>query len=360
MNKRIQSCVIGVALIAASQLALGDPPCGPDLERFKLINDLGSGASGDTFEVEQLTPKKTMVMKITVCATGGARDSWKRETANYNNLAGAQDAPLFMQQTAAPFACMGPLRTSKHDWWEESASKPERLKTAESGLLCFVLLEKAERAFAYGKTKPSLPAVRAANEKMAKTALYQIVYAHYLGFVKSGFQNWDLKENNVMYAAWPGDNGQDRMCLTWRRPSRDRGSPAPEQGRCFTKADANSHIIKVMDLDISTSGGIDKVPRVKNATADKTDAKSIKAIWTNIKPNGIQASAEAAFLTLLDVLDSKTPKGSLDDLRAAYADYKAAFEDVLAADFWRTLDDASQCASSTCKKYTISDPLTPR
>jgi hypothetical protein len=170
--------------------------------------------------------------------------------------------------------------------------------------------------------------------------MYQLLYALYSGWNTIAFQHWDLKEANVMVSDWPVD--VTKLCMYH--------TDAADGGKCITNeaTQSDGKLLRMIDFDLSTSGGIDTIPRVKYPGGSKDDATSLKAMFENIRPDGVKSADETDFLGLLDLVIGASPACGLDTITPEqYTALSVAYSNAMKAAYFADLEGAPLPSSCT-------------
>jgi hypothetical protein len=344
--KGVLLVLLGISLVNGNQLK---GKCDKEFDVYTFSKVLGSGASG-TALLATKDGAGSVVLKVMLCGGALAKSGWQIEEKNYANIALITDemCPLWTKAQAGGFMCEGLIKKKGGDQPfaadEALAEKAERVLDCYGQECCWSVLQTASGSFPYGQQKPNGPITRA-TALQTQVWMYQLLYALYAGWAKIAFQHWDLKEANVMVGGFP--DTITKMCFYH--------TDAAGGGRCFTSAaeQANGKLLRMIDFDLSTSGGIGAVPRVKWAS-DKKDGTSLKAMFEHIRPEGVMSDAEKAFVLLLDAIIAANTAGNKDAISEdEYNAYATALSNALKSDYFADMESApapGTCAGAPCQK----------
>jgi hypothetical protein len=338
--------LVGISLVNCNQLKA---ECAHEFDTYTFERVLGAGASGTAL----LATKEgagSVVLKVMDCAGDLARKGWAIEEKNYVNIALISDemCPLWTKAQGAGFMCKGFMKGDQPFASDEAMTpKAERVLECYGNECCWSVLQTATGSFPYGKDKPNSVPVRA-TALQTQVWMYQLLYALYAGWAKIAFQHWDLKEANVMVGGFPTDI--TKLCFYHTN--------AAGGGRCFTNGatQADGKLLRMIDFDLSTSGGIGAVARVKWAS-DKKDGTSLKAMFENIRPEGAKTDAETAFIGLLDAIIGANTAGTKDTIsEEEYNAYATALSNALKSDYFADMESAPApgTCTSPCQKAHIA------
>jgi len=346
-----------VVLFGGVRAAVEPCPTPSPFVPYTFTRTLGTGASGTALLVSK--GGAPVVLKAMLCNGQGAVNGWKNEEANYLNigLITADICPLYTKSEGAGWKCNGLTTTDNANWatHDQLGAKGGRVDSGcraegeEPVDCCWSVLQIATGSFPYGKDGPRSAAVRA-SALQTQVWMYQLLFALYAGWNTVAFQHWDLKEANVMVGAWPAD--VTKMCFYHTN--------GVGGGKCITNADtqADAKLLKMIDFDLSTSGGIGAIPRVKNAGANKKDGDSLKAMFENIRPEGAKTAAEDAFIALLDAISGASPAGIKDTLSSGdYGGLSTAYANAMKAAYFADLEAApapATCSGACAKAVSVA------